>query len=274
MQKIAIVNHKGGVGKTTLAVNIAFYYKENMKQLLLVDYDGQHNSMDLFSGYSWNGEEIWYDNTELIALTPVMDSRFIKNYPADVIFDCPPSIEANGDFIKYLYSTDIMIDIWLVPVEDRTSISGAATIHRNIKNIFPNARVIYVPYNVPNNNWTQRDRAEIMRYSDVEIYNQVIPRYSQGISQFRQEGGLPIWEFYKRTRFASAMKEFCYWVYNGCFESSSDKKRKHLGTFRLEDKIKRKIKSEQKQFIEMPSNRRRKYVELILENKLGENPNE
>ena len=47
--RIALINHKGGVGKTTLAVNIAFYYKEKGERLLLVDVDEQHNSLQLFS---------------------------------------------------------------------------------------------------------------------------------------------------------------------------------------------------------------------------------
>jgi cellulose biosynthesis protein BcsQ len=49
--KIAIINHKGGVGKTTLAVNIAFRYAEKRKQLALIDFDNQCNAMQLFSGF-------------------------------------------------------------------------------------------------------------------------------------------------------------------------------------------------------------------------------
>jgi len=50
--KLAIINHKGGVGKTMLAVNIAFRYVEKKKQLALVDFDDQRNAMQLFSGYA------------------------------------------------------------------------------------------------------------------------------------------------------------------------------------------------------------------------------
>jgi len=54
--KIAFINHKGGIGKTTLAVNTAFRSKELKRGLRLLDFDQQKNSMQLYSGYDWDGE--------------------------------------------------------------------------------------------------------------------------------------------------------------------------------------------------------------------------
>jgi cellulose biosynthesis protein BcsQ len=54
--RIAIINHKGGVGKITLAVNVAFRYKGCRRKLLLVDFDEQRNATSLYAGYSWDGE--------------------------------------------------------------------------------------------------------------------------------------------------------------------------------------------------------------------------
>ena len=44
MQRIVILNPKGGSGKTTLAVNIAGYYAQRGEQPVLMDYDPQGSS--------------------------------------------------------------------------------------------------------------------------------------------------------------------------------------------------------------------------------------
>ena len=43
MRKIAIVNNKGGVGKTTTVFNLAHYFAEQELKVLAVDLDSQLN---------------------------------------------------------------------------------------------------------------------------------------------------------------------------------------------------------------------------------------
>ena len=43
MKKIALFNHKGGVGKTTLSINLADAFAEAGKTVLIVDADPQCN---------------------------------------------------------------------------------------------------------------------------------------------------------------------------------------------------------------------------------------
>lgn len=44
MKTIVVANHKGGVGKTSLLVHLAFYFKEQNKKVLFIDLDPQANA--------------------------------------------------------------------------------------------------------------------------------------------------------------------------------------------------------------------------------------
>lgn len=60
---IAVVNQKGGVGKTTTAINLASYLATNGKLVLLVDIDPQANAT---SGLGFNPREIARGTYEIL----------------------------------------------------------------------------------------------------------------------------------------------------------------------------------------------------------------
>jgi len=80
---LAVINQKGGVGKSTTVVNLSAAMGENKKKILVVDLDPQGNTS---SGYGIEKEELEYD---------VYDA-LLDGYPVeDVIVDtCEPRVFA------------------------------------------------------------------------------------------------------------------------------------------------------------------------------------
>ena len=72
---IAIVNQKGGVGKTTTAVNLAAGVGLAGKKVLLVDADPQGNST---SGFGINKKQVKTTSYELLIGTSKLENAVIK----------------------------------------------------------------------------------------------------------------------------------------------------------------------------------------------------
>lgn len=51
MKSIIVGTRKGGVGKTTLAVHLAWYFAEKKLRVLMIDLDGQANSSQTLAAY-------------------------------------------------------------------------------------------------------------------------------------------------------------------------------------------------------------------------------
>lgn len=126
---IAVTNQKGGVGKTTTAVNLAYFLSKLGKRTLLIDFDPQGNASsglgidkqttpitasEVVSGRSSMSSAIYateYKDLSLIVSTPHLantevelmqaDNKFIRLRQAIksvedgfdfIIIDCPPSL--------------------------------------------------------------------------------------------------------------------------------------------------------------------------------------
>ncbi len=94
----AIANQKGGVGKTTTAVNLSACLAEKEKRTLLVDIDPQGNAT---SGLGVNKKEVRQSIYEaLLSRQPISSLRMRTELPhLDLVPSCPPLAGAEVELV-------------------------------------------------------------------------------------------------------------------------------------------------------------------------------
>lgn len=92
MKKIAFCNQKGGVAKTTSAINIAAYLALNGKKTLLVDLDPQANAT---SGLGLNKADVQQSIYNVLHEHIAMDEA-IKKTEIDTLFIVPSCLNLTG----------------------------------------------------------------------------------------------------------------------------------------------------------------------------------
>lgn len=163
MKMIAFYNNKGGVGKTSTAINIAYTLSRRQNRILLVDFDGQCNSSRFFTDLAndecgcesaiVNAEEMplikstRYDNIDIVTSSMRMNSisndfanlsdeekqtNIIKFRQSDydyIIVDMPPAM---NDFTEHVLT---VCDYVYVPIELGTfAVQGLARVTQKIAN--------------------------------------------------------------------------------------------------------------------------------------------
>lgn len=90
MRTIAISNYKGGVGKTTTAVNLASIYAAQGKRVLLIDLDPQASATDYYGLYDTAKEkgrtsiELLYGNADVEELAFRTDTENLWVIPSTI----------------------------------------------------------------------------------------------------------------------------------------------------------------------------------------------
>lgn len=232
---ISIVNQKGGVGKTTTAINLSNALGENGKKVLLVDIDPQGNSTSglgfnkkelerssyhLLMGLSEAGEIIKKTKFKNLYLLPAdmnlagaelelvdtqnRESRLkiglekIKNNFDFIFLDCPPSLGL------ITLNALTVSDSFLVPIQCEyyalEGLSQLMTTVRTVRKLYnPNLDIEGVLLTMYDSrlNLTRMVVEEVKRFFPKKVFSTVIPRNVR-LSE-APSFGLPICEYDKSS---------------------------------------------------------------------------
>jgi chromosome partitioning protein len=95
MDIIAILNQKGGVGKTTTVINLAAQYAKEGKRTLVIDLDPQGNLTSVLTGGQFEFELTIADvfaSAKKTPITKVIQPTIAKNKDIPNLFICPSDI--------------------------------------------------------------------------------------------------------------------------------------------------------------------------------------
>jgi chromosome partitioning protein len=199
MKKIAVINQKGGVGKSTITVNLSYEFATAGKKNLLVDLDPQahsceiykdgeieHTVKDLFidpkfdvskvvtpayvKGRKLNTLDAIHSNILFAKVAEQISSRihrekilhnhFRKLLYDYVIMDCPPNLGVIT--INAIYTADLI----LIPVSyDKGSLDGMADLIETIKEVKESS---CSPYLIVRNLYDARNK-QTNTYIDSEL---------------------------------------------------------------------------------------------------------
>lgn len=241
---VALTNQKGGVGKTTTAVNLAAALSETGKKVLLIDLDPQgnsstslgiekngikHSTYEILAGHSSLKKAILHSTLENLAIIPAtadlsgaeielaneprrehrlrerLDEKIIHNF--DLVFiDCPPSLGLLT--LNALVASQGAI----IPVQcEFLALEGLSQLMRTIeivrKRLNPDLQITGILLTMVDKRakLTRQVANEVEKFFPEHIFSVTIPR-NITVSE-SQSFGKPLISFDKKSKAAKAYQK-------------------------------------------------------------------
>lgn len=137
--RIAFVNQKGGVGKTTLAVNVAGCMASQGLKVLLIDADPQQSALD------WSGAREGESPFSIVGMPRPVIHKELPNLEKGydhVIIDSPPSVHQLTQSI--VGASDVVVvpvqpspyDVWAAEAVLKVIDDASAVLNPELKTVF------------------------------------------------------------------------------------------------------------------------------------------
>ena len=219
LELILVHNHKGGTGKTMMAVHLALYMAAQGQSWAFWDVDAQCNAMSWVTEHEWEGEDgivIPGDGDTADLVATISSEHAVGS--SHLLVDTPPA-ESILDFVGQ-HITMNASDMIVCPVNGRLSIDGAIKVAEEMAHT--GCRVVLVPnFTDPRDAHAQEEIAAIEQLADmtdanVEVFQMAIPRNEKYMREAELRG-VPVWDrpHASRTHMVKALTAFCEWVTRG-----------------------------------------------------------
>ncbi|WP_263841511.1 ParA family protein [Salinibacter sp.] len=220
LRRIVVHNHKGGTGKTMIAVHLAEYLVEHGQKWQLLDADPQYNAISWLTGHAWDGEDALQlpgeGRREEMVVT--IDSSVVAETPR-VVVDTPPA----GDALRRLHDAGLELgpeDLLVCPVSGRFGIDGAIKVAEEAA---PSGCRIVALLNMtdPDDDHGSEEIKAVRELEGVEdlgieVFKMAIPRNDDYLRRAELQGE-PVWDipYATSTHAVRALQAFCRWVAEG-----------------------------------------------------------
>jgi chromosome partitioning protein len=220
LRNIIVHNHKGGTGKTMLAVHLAEYLVEQGQPWHLLDTDPQYNAISWLTAHAWEGEEALQlpgeGRREEMIVT--IDPEMASGRP-HLVVDTPPA----GDALQRLRRDGIELgpeDLLVCPVSGRFGIDGAIKVAEEASPTGCRVVAVLNMTDPSDEHAAEEIRAvrELEGVEDlgIEVFKMAIPRDDEYLREAELKG-TPVWDipYARSTHAVRALKAFCRWVAQG-----------------------------------------------------------